>query len=56
MRRVGKGFSGVDMPLFEGMIVAQQVDEGAAEVNVDDVPSAVVADEGAADVNVDDVS
>nr|GEX38100.1 hypothetical protein [Tanacetum cinerariifolium] len=53
MRRVGKGFSGVDTPLFEGMIVAQQVDENAAEVNVDDVPAAGVADEGAASVNVD---
>nr|GEX24144.1 hypothetical protein [Tanacetum cinerariifolium] len=39
MRRVGKGFSRVDMPLFEGMIVAQQADD--------------VADEGAADVDVD---
>nr|GEW67213.1 hypothetical protein [Tanacetum cinerariifolium] len=36
----GNGFSGVDTPLFEGMIVTQQVDE--------------VADEGAADVDVDD--
>nr|GEU37791.1 hypothetical protein [Tanacetum cinerariifolium] len=35
------------------MIVAQQVDEGVAEVNVDDVPIAGVADEGAASVNVD---
>nr|GEU49058.1 hypothetical protein [Tanacetum cinerariifolium] len=51
IRRVGKGFLGVDTPLFEGMIVAQQVDE----VNVDDVPAAGVADEGAANVNVDDV-
>nr|GEW24468.1 retrovirus-related Pol polyprotein from transposon TNT 1-94 [Tanacetum cinerariifolium] len=55
MRRVGKGFSGVDTRLFEGMIVAQQVDEGAAKVNVDDVPTAGVAAEGAASVNVDDV-
>nr|GEU86742.1 hypothetical protein [Tanacetum cinerariifolium] len=53
MRRVGKVFSGVDTPLFEGMIVAQQVDENAAEVNVDDVHAAGVADEGAASVNVD---
>nr|GFD18983.1 hypothetical protein [Tanacetum cinerariifolium] len=37
------------------MIVAQQVDESAAEVDVDDVPAADVADEGAASVNVDDV-
>nr|GFB49487.1 hypothetical protein [Tanacetum cinerariifolium] len=42
MRRVGKGFSGVKTPLFEGMIVAQQaddvVDEGAVGVDVDVVP------------------
>nr|GEY41562.1 putative ribonuclease H-like domain-containing protein [Tanacetum cinerariifolium] len=44
MRRVGKGFSGVETPLFEGMIVAQQVDD------VDDV-----ADESVAGVDVDDV-
>nr|GEX02285.1 hypothetical protein [Tanacetum cinerariifolium] len=54
MKRVGKGFFGVDTPLFEGMIVAQQVDESDAEVNVDDVLAAGVADEGAASVNVDD--
>nr|GEU60171.1 hypothetical protein [Tanacetum cinerariifolium] len=47
---VGKGFSGVDTPLFAGMIVAHQADEGAAEVNVDDVLAV-----GIADVNVDDV-
>nr|GEW26336.1 hypothetical protein [Tanacetum cinerariifolium] len=39
MRRVRKGFYGVDTPLFKGMIVAQQaddvVDEGAAGVDVD---------------------
>nr|GEW13064.1 integrase, catalytic region, zinc finger, CCHC-type, peptidase aspartic, catalytic [Tanacetum cinerariifolium] len=42
--KVGKGFSRVDTPLFEGMIVAQQdddvADEGAASVAVDDVPAA----------------
>nr|GEZ35443.1 hypothetical protein [Tanacetum cinerariifolium] len=38
---VGKGFPGVDTPLFEGMIVAQQVDD--------------VADEGATGVDVDTV-
>nr|GEX80975.1 hypothetical protein [Tanacetum cinerariifolium] len=32
MRRVGKGFSGVEIPLFKGMIVAQQVDDVADEV------------------------
>nr|GEU91831.1 hypothetical protein [Tanacetum cinerariifolium] len=45
MRRVRKGFSGVDTPLFEGMIVAQQNDdvayEGVASVDVDVVPAAV---------------
>nr|GEV44131.1 hypothetical protein [Tanacetum cinerariifolium] len=39
MRRVGKGFSGLDTHLFEGMLVAQQdddvADEGAASVDVD---------------------
>nr|GEU59546.1 hypothetical protein [Tanacetum cinerariifolium] len=43
MRRVGKGFSKADTPLFEGMIMAQQVDdiadEGAASVAIDDVPT-----------------
>nr|GEU57373.1 putative ribonuclease H-like domain-containing protein [Tanacetum cinerariifolium] len=43
---VGKGFSGVETPLFEGMIVAQQADdvadEGAAGVDVDDIPAADV--------------
>nr|GEV64550.1 ribonuclease H-like domain-containing protein [Tanacetum cinerariifolium] len=55
MRRVGKGISGVDIPLFEGMIVAQQADEGATKVNVDDVPTADVDDKGASSVAVDDV-
>nr|GEU86646.1 hypothetical protein [Tanacetum cinerariifolium] len=45
MRRVGKGFFGVDTPLFDGMIVAQKdtdvVDEGAASVDVDDVFAAI---------------
>nr|GEV80494.1 hypothetical protein [Tanacetum cinerariifolium] len=50
MKRVGKGCSGVDTPLFEGMIMAPQAGEGTAEGNVDDVPAA-----GAASVNVDDV-
>nr|GEW85774.1 hypothetical protein [Tanacetum cinerariifolium] len=40
----GKGFSEVETPLFEGMIVAQQAydvaDEVAAGVDVDDVPAA----------------
>nr|GEU97294.1 hypothetical protein [Tanacetum cinerariifolium] len=45
MKRVGKGFSRVDTPLFKGMIVAQQdddiADECVASVAVDDVPTAV---------------
>nr|GEV80078.1 hypothetical protein [Tanacetum cinerariifolium] len=44
-QKVGKGFSRVDTPLFEGMIVAQQdddiADEGTASVAVDDVSAAV---------------
>nr|GEZ72522.1 hypothetical protein [Tanacetum cinerariifolium] len=54
MRRVGKGCSGVEMLVFEGMIVAQQVGEDVNEVNVDDVPAADIADKGAASVNDDD--
>nr|GEU37837.1 hypothetical protein [Tanacetum cinerariifolium] len=46
MRRVGKGCYEVETPLFEGMIVEQQVDEGSEEVNVDDVPAVGVAAEG----------
>nr|GEY52373.1 hypothetical protein [Tanacetum cinerariifolium] len=48
MRRVGKGCSGVETPLFEGMIVEQEVGEGAAKVNVEDVSTVGVAVEGAA--------
>nr|GEV83136.1 xylulose kinase-1 [Tanacetum cinerariifolium] len=42
----GKGCSRVETPLFEGMIMAQQVGEGADEVNVDDVYAVGVADKG----------
>nr|GEU73222.1 hypothetical protein [Tanacetum cinerariifolium] len=31
MRRVGKGFSGVETPLFEGMIAGQVIEEGGAK-------------------------
>nr|GEY68827.1 hypothetical protein [Tanacetum cinerariifolium] len=55
MIRVGKGCSGVETPLFEGMIVEQQVGEGADEVHVDDVSTAGVAAEGAASVADDEV-
>nr|GEW66764.1 hypothetical protein [Tanacetum cinerariifolium] len=38
MRRVGKGFFGVDTPLFEGMLVEQQVvEEGDADENDENV-------------------
>nr|GEY82809.1 hypothetical protein [Tanacetum cinerariifolium] len=38
MRRVGKGFSGVETPLFEGMIVGQVIEEGGdAKEHVQDV-------------------
>nr|GFA50001.1 hypothetical protein [Tanacetum cinerariifolium] len=37
MRRVGKGFSGLETPLFEGMLVAQAVEEGDADENVENV-------------------
>nr|GEU55856.1 putative ribonuclease H-like domain-containing protein [Tanacetum cinerariifolium] len=61
IRMVGKGFSGVDTPLFEGMIVAQQVDdiadEGVASVAVDDVPERIIADIDAdEDVTLKDVA
>nr|GEV52648.1 hypothetical protein [Tanacetum cinerariifolium] len=37
MRRVGKGFSGVETQIFEGMLVAQEVEEGDADENVENV-------------------
>nr|GEV17547.1 hypothetical protein [Tanacetum cinerariifolium] len=37
MRRVGKGFFGVDTLVFEGMLVAQEVEEGVADENVKNV-------------------
>nr|GEV85903.1 putative ribonuclease H-like domain-containing protein [Tanacetum cinerariifolium] len=46
MRRVGKGFFGVDTPLFEGMIVEQPVGEGADEVHDEGVSTAGVVAEG----------
>nr|GEV38455.1 hypothetical protein [Tanacetum cinerariifolium] len=33
----GKGFSGVETPLFEGMLVAHEVEEGDADENVENV-------------------
>nr|GEU70844.1 uncharacterized mitochondrial protein AtMg00810-like [Tanacetum cinerariifolium] len=46
MRRVGKGFSKVDTPLFEGMLVAQEVGKDADEVHVENVNVVGVAAEG----------
>nr|GEW31540.1 RNA-directed DNA polymerase, eukaryota [Tanacetum cinerariifolium] len=56
IRRVGKCFSRVDTPLFEGMLVAQEVGKGAPEVNVEDVPAAGVVAEAAASVADDGVN
>nr|GEW85693.1 retrovirus-related Pol polyprotein from transposon TNT 1-94 [Tanacetum cinerariifolium] len=53
MKRVGKGFSGVEMPLFEGMLVVGEIEEqGDAEEqdNVDDT-----AQEAATAILGDDV-
>nr|GEY27210.1 putative ribonuclease H-like domain-containing protein [Tanacetum cinerariifolium] len=45
MRRVGKGFSGVETPLFESMLVEQQVaKEGDAYENVKEVNAGDVAE------------
>nr|GEV23204.1 hypothetical protein [Tanacetum cinerariifolium] len=43
IRRVGKGFSRVETPLFEGMLVAQEVEEGDADENVENVNAGDVA-------------
>nr|GEZ94715.1 hypothetical protein [Tanacetum cinerariifolium] len=40
MRRVGKGLSGVDTPLFEGMLVPQQVNDDVSDDVVDVVADA----------------
>nr|GFD45064.1 hypothetical protein [Tanacetum cinerariifolium] len=53
MRRVRKGFSGVETPLFEGMLAARQsAEEGLAEVQVqaDDAVAAAVEENVAEDV------
>nr|GEW10791.1 hypothetical protein [Tanacetum cinerariifolium] len=44
MRRVGKGFSGVGTPLFEGMLVEHEIDEeGAADEHVEEVDTSDAA-------------
>nr|GEV34012.1 ribonuclease H-like domain-containing protein [Tanacetum cinerariifolium] len=53
MRRVGKGSSGVDTLLFEGMLVVQQVAEGADEVHGEGVPTAGIVAEGGIIVDID---
>nr|GEX85475.1 hypothetical protein [Tanacetum cinerariifolium] len=53
MRRVGKGFSRVETPLFEGMLAARKLaEEGIAEeqVQADDVVGAAVQENVAEDV------
>nr|GEX37526.1 hypothetical protein [Tanacetum cinerariifolium] len=44
MGRVGKGFFGVDTPLFEGMLVPPQAANDVADVAADDVANVVVDD------------
>nr|GEX04753.1 uncharacterized mitochondrial protein AtMg00810-like [Tanacetum cinerariifolium] len=39
IRRVGKGFCGVETPLFEGMLVAQEVGEGDVSAAHDEIPT-----------------
>nr|GFA56351.1 hypothetical protein [Tanacetum cinerariifolium] len=56
MRRVGKGFSGVETPLFEGMLAARQLaEEGIAEeqVQADDAVAAAVQENVTEDVTND---
>nr|GEX17799.1 hypothetical protein [Tanacetum cinerariifolium] len=53
MRRVGKGFSGVETPLFTGMLAAREIaEEGIAEeqVQVDNAVAAAVQETVAEDV------
>nr|GEW67130.1 hypothetical protein [Tanacetum cinerariifolium] len=41
LRRVGKGFYGVETPLFKGMLIEQEIDEGGDEAeHVEDVTTA----------------
>nr|GEX66544.1 hypothetical protein [Tanacetum cinerariifolium] len=59
MRRVGKGFSGVETPLFEGMLVAQDIEEeGDEEEHVEDATAgdAAQGDDTAAHGEVPTVS
>nr|GEV99526.1 hypothetical protein [Tanacetum cinerariifolium] len=53
MRRVGKGFSRVEMPLFEGMLVVGEIEEQGDAEEQDNVDNA--AQEAATAVSGDDV-
>nr|GFC26969.1 hypothetical protein [Tanacetum cinerariifolium] len=56
MRRVGKGFLGIETPLFEGMLVAGVIEEeGDAEEQVQDVAVDVAAAQGADTAVIGDV-
>nr|GEW35077.1 hypothetical protein [Tanacetum cinerariifolium] len=56
MRRVGKGFSGVETPLFEAMLVAHEVSKGVADEEHDEgVPAGGVVTEGDVSVTHDEV-
>nr|GFA45073.1 hypothetical protein [Tanacetum cinerariifolium] len=53
MRRVRKGFSGIETPLFEGMITAREVTEdkiAEEQVQADDAIAAAIAEDVAEDV------
>nr|GFB45802.1 hypothetical protein [Tanacetum cinerariifolium] len=53
MRRVGKGFSGVKTPLFEGMLAAREIAEGGIaeeQVQADDAVVAAIQETVAEDV------
>nr|GEV64679.1 hypothetical protein [Tanacetum cinerariifolium] len=56
MRRVGKGFFGVNTPLFEGMLVQQQTANDVDDVVAKNVPTDDVADVVADDDIADDVA
>nr|GEY67243.1 hypothetical protein [Tanacetum cinerariifolium] len=45
MRRVGKGFSGMDTPLFDGMLVPQQVHDDVADAAENKDASNEISDE-----------
>nr|GEX40206.1 hypothetical protein [Tanacetum cinerariifolium] len=56
MKRVGKRFSRVNIPLFKGMLVQQQAADEVDDVVDDNVPANDVADVVADDVIADDVA